>query len=141
MLVPQVNLDYEIEDLCVLDFGTFYFFKDFVISEINEEVHINWTLAKKAIDQIINHYGLNRKIALISNRHYSYSLDPHYWDKFFSKYNFINAYALVSYNGFECSHMAIENLFFKSNIKGFSNLNDAIDWSLQMRLVLNENNS
>lgn len=129
MLVPQADLNYDIKDICILDFGTFYFFDNFVISEINQEVHIDWNLAKVAIDCVIGHYGTNHKIALISNRHYSYSIDPHYWKTFFSEYDFVEAYALVCYNQPENAHMAIEKLFFTKNMKTFNNLNEAIEWS------------
>lgn len=130
MLVPQADLTYSIEEVHVLEIGTLYFFQNFVISEIHQGVHIDCSLAQRLVDLVISHYGKDSEIALISNRHYSYSIDPNYWEQFFKEYNFVHAYALVHYRSPEHSNIALEKLFFTSPIQTFQNLNEAISWSL-----------
>lgn len=129
MLLIESTVAYDLEDVHILESGTFHFFKDFIISEISEGVNFNWQLAQEVIKLAENHYGENTKVAYISNRHYSYSLVPQDWLKFFNARNSISAFAVVSYNKKERSDILIERLFFKSKIRKFFDLNQAIEWA------------
>lgn len=134
MLIIESNLDYDLEDVYILQSGSFYFFKDFIVSEINEGINFNWETAQEVITLAENHYGVDNKIAYISNRHYSYSLVPQDWLKFFKARNSISAFAVVSYNEREKSNILIERLFFKSKIRKFFNLGEAIEWAREEQL-------
>ncbi len=137
MLVSESNLNNVLEDVYILDTGTYYFFEDFIISEINEGLLFDWNMAQKLINLAENHYGKNNKVAYISNRVHSYSLVPQDWLKFFKARNSISAFAVVSYNEKEKSDILIERLFFKSKIKKFFNLNDAVAWASEQQREYN----
>ena len=126
MLVSESNLNNVLEDVYILDTGTYYFFEDFIISEINEGLLFDWNMAQKLINLAENHYGKNNKVAYISNRVHSYSLVPQDWLKFFKARNSISAFAVVSYNDKE-----------KSKIKKFFNLNDAVAWASEQQRKYN----
>ncbi|WP_299211205.1 hypothetical protein [uncultured Dokdonia sp.] len=128
MLVAESNLKYELEDVYILSTGVFYFFEDFIISEINEGVHFNWEAAQDVIELALNHYGRESKISYISNRIYSYSIEPQDWLKFFKSRHTLRAFAVVTYSRSGLINVMMEKLFFKSKIKTFKDLYDATDW-------------
>ncbi len=133
MLVSESNLNNVLEDVYILKTGTYYFFEDFIISEINEGLLFDWEMAQELINLAENHYGKNNKVAYISNRIHSYSLVPQDWLKFFKARNSISAFAVVSYNEKEKSDILIERLFFKSKIKKFFDLNEAVTWAIEQQ--------
>ncbi len=109
-------------------FGNFYISNQFLISELNEGIHFDWNKILQVIDVIYDYFGGYKKIAYISNRIYSYSIEPHLWLKFHEEYDFIIATATVSYNDFNYMNATIEKLFSKSSLKRCSNLDEAIHW-------------
>ena len=138
MLVSESNITNELQDVYILESGVFYFFDDFIVSEIKEGLLFDWEMAQELIKLAENHYGVNNKVAYISNRVHSYSLVPQDWLKFFKARNSISAFAVVSYNRKEQSDILIERLFFKSKIKKFFDLNDAIQWATEIQSTYNK---
>lgn len=138
MLLIESTLHFDLEDVHILESGTFYFFEDFIVSEINEGVNFNWRQAQEVIKLAENHYGVNAKVAYISNRHYSYSLVPQDWLTFFEARNSISAFAVVSYNKRQRSDILIERLFFKSKIKKFYDLHEAIVWAREEQMKIEQ---
>lgn len=128
MLVAESNLKYELEDVYILSSGVFYFFENFIISEINEGVHFNWEAAQDIIELALNHYGSGSKISYISNRVYSYSIEAQDWLKFFKKRHTLRSFAVVTYSKSGLINVMMEKIFFKSKIKTFENLYDAAEW-------------
>ena len=63
----------------VLEFGVNYLFDDFFIMEVNEGVHFNSEKLNQLITEIRSHYGDHKKVAYVSNRIHSYSIDPVLW--------------------------------------------------------------
>lgn len=139
MLASELNLKYELEDVYVLSTGMFYFFEDFIVSEINEGVHFNWETAQEVIELALNHYGRDSKISYISNRVYSYSIEPQDWLKFFKSRHTLRVFAVVTYSKSGFINVMMEKLFFKSRIKTFENLNDAVDWVAKYQPTLRTN--
>jgi len=139
MLVNESNLKYELEDVYVLSTGLFYFFEDFIISEIKEGVHFNWETAQEVIELALNHYGRDAKISYISNRVHSYSVEPQDWLKFFKSRHTLRAFAVVTYSKSGFINVLMEKLFFKSRIKTFENLHDAADWVAKYQPTLRKN--
>ena len=133
MLVSESNLNNVLEDVYILNSGTYYFFEDFIISEIREGLLFNWEMAQELINLAEKHYGKNNKVAYISNRVYSYSLVPQDWLKFFKARNSISAFAVVSYSKYERSDILLERLFFKSKIKKFFDLTEAVIWAREQQ--------
>jgi len=112
------------------DFGNFFVFEGFVVSEINEGVIYSWEnharLVTRDITEIIPEYS---NLIYISNRIYSYSVVPSDWIKFFNNQFELRAYAVVGHTTGSFLNMVIEALFFKKNIKQFTNLEEAINWA------------
>jgi len=133
MLVSESNINNVLEDVYILKSGTFYFFEDLIISEIKEGILFDWETAQDVIRLAEGHYGKNNKVAYISNRVHSYSLIPQDWLKFFKARNSISAFAVVSYSTQEKSDILIERLFFKSKIKKFFDLKEAVDWAVEQQ--------
>lgn len=138
MRVDESNLKYELEDVYILEFGTFYFFKDFIISEISEDVLFDWELASTVIDLAYGHYGDEPDLVYISNRIHSYSIKPQDWLKFFSNKHPLRAMAVVTKSRTSKINLMLEKFFFASRIKTFSNLEDAADWSASLKATILE---
>jgi hypothetical protein len=128
MLVAESKLKHELQDVYILSTGIFYFFDDFIVSEMNEGVHFNWEAAQDIIELALNHYGSGSKISYISNRVNSYSIEAQDWLKFFKSRHSLRAFAVVTYSKSGLINVMMEKIFFKSKIKTFENLYDAADW-------------
>lgn len=98
MLLIESTLHFNLEDVHILESGIFYFFKDFIVSEINEGVNFNWRPAQEVIKLAANHYTVYTMVASISKRLYSYSLASQDWLTFFEGRYSLSAFAVVSYN-------------------------------------------
>jgi hypothetical protein len=109
-------------------FGNFYISDQILISELNEGIHFDWDKIIQVIDVVYDYFGEFKKIAYISNRIYSYSIEPQLWLKFYEDYNFIVATATVSYSDFNYMNSTIEKLFSKTSLKRCSDLDEAIEW-------------
>ncbi len=138
MRVADSNLKYEIQDIYILDSGTYFFFEDFVISEINEGINFDWELAKEVIDLAEAHYGKKKRLGYISNRINSYSYKPQDWLNFFENRNSITAFAIVSDDKKSFFNLTLEKIFFSARIKKFNELEEAIEWALQYKMALDE---
>lgn len=116
-----------------LPFGNFYFFEDFVVSELNEGVHFDWLKVKILSNLMISHYGKKkRKLVYISNRVNSYSIEPQSWLKFDKKYNLFIASGIIAYDNRGGLSVVLERLFSKESIKRFRSLKEAVDWVLKI---------
>lgn len=82
---------------------------------------------------VVEHYSNNPKLGYISNRVNSYSVDPGLWDKFHNTYNMIVASAIVSYNKFGSLNAEIEKRLTYKSTKRCTNLNDAIEWIVNLK--------
>ena len=124
------NLIKEIQDVHSIDCGNFYFFDNYVISEIHTGKSHNWETTQELIQLIIAHYGPKPSINLISNRVNNYSIAPTDWVKFYnSKYNsMLNSYSIVTYNNSNLLNIIIEKLFLKVSAKHFSDIQHALNW-------------
>lgn len=130
MLVSESNIEYQLEDVYILKIGTFYLFKDFLISEFNEGVTVDWESVQEILQIAESYYGIDSNIAYISNRVHNYSLVPQDWLKFFKARKFIDIMAVVSYTSRERSNILLEKMFFKNRIRKFYNLNEAVAWAV-----------
>lgn len=115
-----------------LDFGTFYFFNNFVVSEMNDGIHLSWNKILEIIEIIHLHYGDNFKIAYISNKVNSYSFEPNLWEDFFKKYHFLIASVSVYYSDMNFINATIEKQFSKKSHKRAKSMEEAISWVLDL---------
>lgn len=137
MKVEDSNLVDEIEEIYIVESGTFYFCSQFVISEINEGINFDWKLAQEVIDLVYTHYGAEVEISYISNRVNSYSLVPQDWLKFFEARHSILSFSIVTYTKAGLMNIMLEKLFFKSKMKKFEKLYEATDWIKENAPVIN----
>jgi len=115
-------------------FGTYYFLKNFVISEVNEGEDFTWEKAKQVIDEILKFYKKNTRICFIINRVNKYSVDPQNWIKAQKKHQFMAASAIVTYNNTSYKVTSLEKYFSELEIKNCESLDKAIIWTQSLEL-------
>ena len=122
-----VNIEHE---EVILPFGNFYFFKTFVVSELNEGVHFDWNKVKILAEIMVIHYGEKNSLKYISNRVNSYSMEPQSWLKFDKKYHLVKSTGIIAYDNKGGISVVLERLFSKGSINKFRSLKKAIEWAL-----------
>lgn len=140
MRVADSNLVDLIEDVLIDDFGYYYFFDGFVISEIHEGVIYNWEASQAPINGAYEHYGPNLSVCYISNRVNQYSIKPTDWIKFFRHKHPLNGYATVNYTEQNFLNALLEKVFLKTKVERFENLYDAINWAQKCNIEVDEAN-
>lgn len=111
-------------------FGTFYFFDGLVISEVNEGVSFEWKMGDRVIHETKKIFGEKMPIAYISNRINSYEINPSDWVKFYTHRNDLDFYSVVGKTKSSFASLVLERMFFKNSIKQFTDLEEAIKWSM-----------
>ena len=114
-------------------FGTFFFLDKIIISELNEGIHFDWQKIEQVISAVAEHYGGNFKIAFLSNKINSYSIEPHLWLRFYKEYNFIIASAIVTYNEIGFNNATLEKHFSRTSVKRCNTLDKGIEWILALK--------
>jgi len=120
-----------------LSFGKFFICEDFVVAELNQEIHVDWLILQKIAYMIIEQYGTSKKIGFISNKVNSYSIDPFVWVTFNEKYDFIESTAIIWYNDAGFVSATLEKMFLKNNVKLCQSLEEAIHWVLSFEEIKN----
>ena len=112
----------------ILDFSTNYLFEDFFIMEVNEGEHFNSERLNILLTEIRSHYGNHKKVAYISNRVNSYSIDPVLWSYFDKDDSVLIAVSIVSYRESTFMNANIEKQLSAISIKRSRSLEEAIGW-------------
>nr|WP_298793011.1 hypothetical protein [uncultured Allomuricauda sp.] len=128
--VTDIDLFKRIREIREFEFGKFYFFDNLVISEMKEGVTLNWNMAKKAIDAAYEVIGKDKPIAYISNRINKYYVVPSDWAKFYKHRHQLSFYSVVGNTKGSFASLVLERMFFQNSIKQFSDLEEAVAWSL-----------
>ena len=128
--VQDIPFFKNIKEIREYEFGKFYFFNGLVVSEINEGVTFGWEMAKRVIQAAEEIFGENMPIVYISNRVNSYFVVPTDWAKFYAHRNQLSFYSVVGETKGSLASLVIERMFFKNSIKQFTDLEEAIAWSL-----------
>lgn len=129
--VKDIPFFKNIREIREYQFGTFYFFEGLVIGELNQGITMNWEMGKRAIDAAKEIFGEDMPIAYISNRINEYYVVPADWAKFFKNRHQLNFYCVVGNTKGSFASLVMERMFFKNSIKQFTDLEKAIEWSLQ----------
>ncbi|WP_460218744.1 hypothetical protein [Psychroserpens sp. MEBiC05023] len=116
----------------VFPFGNLYITKHFVISELNEGIHVDYSIASELIGKFSEDIRKGLKIGYIANRMNSYSFEPQLWLDFNNEYDFLVASAIVSYNDFSYLNSSLEKHFFQKSLKRCHSLDEAIEWMLSL---------
>ncbi len=111
------------------EFGDFYFFDKFMVAEIAEGVHFGWEKVMQLVTETYSFYGKNFKIAYLSNRIHSYSIELTNWSKLKKEgHNFVVAIAVVSYSDLGIKLATLEKVFAYSSLKRCKTLDEAVNW-------------
>lgn len=128
--VRDIEFFKNIKEIREYEFGIFYFFDGLVISEMKEGVTMDWNMAKKAVAAAHEVIGEDKPIAYISNRINNYYVVPSDWVKFYKNRHQLNFYSVVGNTKGSFASLILERMFFQNSIKQFSDLEEAIAWSL-----------
>lgn len=127
--VKETSLNSEVLKEFNYPFGNVFVFRDFVISEINRGVSLNWDdYAKLIVDDVSCFLGTNGvDLIYISHRINSYSVVPYDWMHYFNNSYQLKGFFIVSENKTRLLNSFIESLFFNNKIKRFKDLNTAVN--------------
>ena len=129
--VKNIPFFKNIKEIREYHFGKFYFFDSLVIGELNEGITFGWEMGKRVIDAAREVFGEDMPISYISNRINNYYVVPADWAKFFRHRHQLDFYCVVGNTKGSFASLVMERMFFKNSIKQFSDLEKAIQWSLE----------
>ncbi|WP_431137613.1 hypothetical protein [Psychroserpens mesophilus] len=124
-----------------LPFGNVYITKQFIISELNEGVHVDYDLVSKLIGKFSEDISNDTKVGYIANRINSYSFEPQLWLDFNNDFDLLVASAIVTYSDFGYLNSSLEKHFFKKSLKRCHSLDEAIEWMMELEELKIEVNS
>lgn len=120
-----------IREIREFEFGVFHYFDGLVIGEVKKGVHMTWDMAKKAVKAAKEIYGDNMPIAYISNRINNYTVVPSDWIKFYTNRHQLDFYSVVGSTKGSFASLMLEKMFFQNSIKQFTDIEEAIAWSVK----------
>ncbi|MDN3492090.1 hypothetical protein [Winogradskyella bathintestinalis] len=123
----------------VFSFGILYATKYFVVSELNEGIHVDYDIASEIISRFSSKINDDTKIVYVANRFNSYSSNPQLWVDFNNDYDFLIASAIVSYSDFSYLNASLEKQFFNKSLKRCNSLDEALEWALNLKEFKNVN--
>ena len=129
MQISETTYTSEVLEVHEFEFGTFYYFQNFVLAEISEGINFDWPKAKIILDIANRIYPINFKPHYISNKINSYSIDPTIWLRVFKTKRRINTYVVIDSNPSARFNLLFEKQFFKGKIRKFDTLYEAIYWA------------
>ena len=112
--------------------GKFTVFENYVISEFDEGVQLNISVAKEFI-KLAKYYFGNRPFVYISNRVNNYSINPLIFREIAAIEN-LKKIAIVSNTSDPKILSVFEDSFAPRDIQRFDKLEQAIDWCKSLKL-------
>jgi len=130
MKIVNSNLVPSIKEVYQTELGNFYFFEDYIVSEINEGVIFNWESSKEMISLVYDFYGENPNIHIISNRVNNYSVVPTYWLEFNKSIHAksLLSVSFVTYSELGLANAKLEQDFIKVKTACFKSIKEVIHW-------------
>lgn len=135
MTVENSDLIYLQHELHTFSFGKLYFFEHMMVSEFKEGILFTFANALEFISKAEAYYGTEKNLVYISNRINSYSVDPVDWIKLGFSYNNLLSIGVVNYTFFKKKVFHVEKMFCRKPMKGFSSLNEAVDWAYEITQI------
>ena len=137
--IKDTNLYSEVIKELNYPFGNVYVFDGYLVSEINEGVIFSWEEhAEQIIEDVYYFLGTDLSdLIYISNRVNSYSIIATDWVKFFKNNHSLAGYYVVGQEKSSMINTIFENLFFKSKIKKFTSIKEAIEVVKKYKLKKN----
>lgn len=103
-----------------------FIFDDFLITQIKEGVVIT-PENNKELRAIIDLHFTNKNVVYISNRYFSYAVDPLTYLGTSKIHNLV-AIAIVAEDGVKKTNAELESLFYKKTFAIFPTLSEAMAW-------------
>ncbi len=103
-----------------------FIFDDFLINQIKEGVVIE-PKHNEDLRKIIDLHFLNKNVVYISNRFFSYAVDPLTYLETSKIHNLI-AIAIVADENIKISNAKLESRFYKKKFEVFETLSEAMVW-------------
>ena len=128
--VRELQFFKNIREVREFDFGIFFYFDSLVISEIKDGIVFGWDMAEKAVIAAEEIFGKKQPIAYISNRINNYTVAPTDWIKFYTNRNRLSFYSVVGSTQGSFASIVLERMFFQNSIHQFTDLQEAIDFSV-----------
>jgi hypothetical protein len=128
--VKDLTFFKNIKQIREFEFGVFYYFDGLVISEMNEGVVFRWKMAERVIKATHEIFNDNIGVTYISNRINNYYVVPYDWLKFYKNREELNYYAVVENSSSGYFSLFLEGIFFRNSIQKFTDLEEAIEWSI-----------
>ncbi len=111
-----------------LDIGLFYFYENFIVAEVKENVNLTFESGKELFQLALDYYKSVVPYVYISNRIHSYSVKPTEHYKLENIFPNFQGYAIVTYDNVSYKVAELEKLFTNRPTRVFNNLDDAIAW-------------
>ncbi|WP_158975250.1 hypothetical protein [Cellulophaga sp. L1A9] len=112
-----------------LSVGVFYFYENYIISEVKEGIALSFENSQEAIQLVKEHYGKHTPFVFISNRINSYSFNPTTHFKTVPLFPNLKGFAVVVYDSINKEIAEMEQSFVHKPVSIFDDLNDAITWA------------
>ncbi|WP_343486975.1 hypothetical protein [Allomuricauda sp. d1] len=129
--VKDLDLFKYIREIREFEFGVFHYFDGLVIGEIKEGVLVTWKMGEKVVNAAVEIYGEDMPIAYISNRIHDYAIVASDWIKFYKNRHQLDFYSVVGNTKGSFASIMMERMFFKNSIRQFTDLDEAVQWSLK----------
>ncbi len=126
--IKETNLYIEVLKEFNYTFGNVFIFDGYVVSEISEGIVFSWEAHAEQITIDIASFleTDGSDVIYISNRVHSYSVMAADWHKFFKNCYNLQGYYVVGQEKCSIINTMFENLFFKSKIRKFTNIESAV---------------
>ena len=118
-----------------LDVGDFYFYKNYMVAEVKEDIAISYENAIEMLKLVKLHYSNTTPFVYISNRINSYSFNPTSHFKTTQMFSNLKGFASVTYDSINDDIAEIEQSFLNTPSKNFKTLEDAINWVEELILM------
>ncbi|MFK7811047.1 MAG: hypothetical protein AB8B59_01045 [Maribacter sp.] len=112
-----------------LDIGNFTFYRNIIIGEFKEGIHVTFENATIPIQIATQLYSSEEPIIYISHRKNSYSMDAVGYKEVVDLFPNFMAFGIVAKNKRRRMLAHLERLFIKKPIRVFEDLDDALFWA------------
>ena len=113
-----------------LGYCEMFVFDEYIINQVQEGATISPDNNKDLIDIIEENFS-EKPLVYITNRYFSYSVDPITY-KTTSEIKNLLGVAVVSFDKLSSENALYERKFYNKNFEIFSNINDAIKWAHEL---------
>lgn len=118
-----------------LEVGSFYFYKNHIVAEVNEGIAFTFEKAFQVLELGKAYYGNTTPFVYISNRVNSYSFNPTAHYKTQTIFPNLKGYAVVTYDEVNKEIAELEQTFLHKPVAIFHQLEHALKWVEEMILI------